>query len=153
MKSVVQRVARARLEVDGVLRAEVPGPGLVVLVGIEATDTDADLAWTADKLPNLRIFPDDQGKMNRSLIDIAGTMLLIPNFTLAGDAARGRRPSFDRAMKPDLSEPAFTRLVELSRAIYPAVTTGVFRAHMHVDLTNDGPVTLILDSRDRAAKA
>lgn len=142
MKSVVQRVARARLEVDGVLRAEVPGPGLVVLVGIEATDTDADLAWTADKLPNLRIFPDDQGKM-----------LLIPNFTLAGDAARGRRPSFDRAMKPDLSEPAFTRLVELSRAIYPAVTTGVFRAHMHVDLTNDGPVTLILDSRDRAAKA
>lgn len=157
MKAVVQRVERAALTVEGQERAAVPPEcgGLVVLVGLEEADTAADRAWMADKVAHLRIFPDEQGKMNRSVIDAGGTIMLVPNFTVAGSAERGRRPSFDRAMKPERSEGEFAALVEEVRRLCPRVAAGVFRAHMHVALVNDGPVTILLDSRkgDAAAPA
>ena len=148
MKAVVQRVSEATLRVDGAVRAEVTAPGgLVVLVGLDEEDVPADRTWLAEKVVNLRIFPDEAGKMNKSVIDIGGTVMLVPNFTVAGDARKGRRPSFDRAMKPEQAEGEFDALVEAVRAIHPKVSRGVFRAHMHVSLVNDGPVTILLDSR------
>jgi len=148
MKAVVQRVSQATLTVDGQVRAEVPASGgLVVLVGLDESDKADDRVWMADKVANLRIFPDEAGKMNKSVIEMEGTILLVPNFTVAGDARKGRRPSFDRAMKPERAEPEFEALVEAVRAICPNVSRGVFRAHMHVALVNDGPVTILLDSR------
>lgn len=153
MKAVVQRVARASLAVDGVERASVPAEtgGLVVLVGLEETDTASDRAWMADKVVNLRIFPDAEGRMNRSVLDVAGAVMLVPNFTVAGSAQRGRRPSFDRAMKPERSEGEFALLVEEALRLCPRVSAGVFRAHMEVSLVNDGPVTILLDSRAGSA--
>jgi D-tyrosyl-tRNA(Tyr) deacylase len=149
MRCVIQRVASARVLVEGRVVGESPGVGLLVLCGLEETDTRDDLAWTADKLPTLRIFPDDAGKMNRSVLDVGGTIVLVPNFTLAGDAARGRRPSFDKAMKPERAEAEFAAFVAMVGAAAPRVATGVFRAHMRVELVNDGPVTILLDSRSR----
>ena len=149
MKCVVQRVSGARLEVAGQSVAAFEGSGLVVLAGLEEIDTLDDARWAAEKLVHLRIFPDDSGKMNRSVIDIAGAVLLVPNFTLAGDAAKGRRPSFDKAMKPDLSEPMFEHFVAHVRTLCARTHQGVFRAHMQVTFTNDGPITILLDSRDR----
>ncbi|MFN7020341.1 MAG: D-aminoacyl-tRNA deacylase [Phycisphaerales bacterium] len=149
MKAVVQRVSSAKVEVDGVVTAHAPDPkgGLVALVGLEETDTPEDRMWMADKLVNLRIFPDADGKMNRSLIDTAGTLVIVPNFTVAGDVSRGRRPGFDRAMKPARARDEFVLLVEAARALHPAVGSGVFQAHMVVTIVNDGPVTILLDSR------
>jgi D-aminoacyl-tRNA deacylase len=149
MKAVVQRVSEAAVEVDGREVAKI-GPGLLVLVGIEAADTEVDRAWMADKLPNLRIFEDAAGKMNRSVLDVGGAILLVPNFTVAGDARKGRRPSFDNAMRPELSEPEFASLAAAVAAPGVCVETGVFRAHMRVSLVNDGPVTILLDSRRSA---
>ncbi|HMN40317.1 MAG TPA: D-aminoacyl-tRNA deacylase [Phycisphaerales bacterium] len=149
MRSVIQRISQARVEVEGVVRARCDGPGLLVLAGLEAADTDEDLKWTAEKIAYLRIFSDDAGKMNRSVIDVHGRVVLVPNFTLAGEAARGRRPSFDNAMRPELSEPAFARLAGMLAALGPPVETGVFRAHMSVTLCNDGPITIWLDSKSR----
>lgn len=154
MKCVIQRVSEASVAVEGQIRGRCPGPGLLVLGGLEETDTRDDITWMADKLPNLRIFTDDQGKMNRSVLDIGGGILLIPNFTLAGNAIKGRRPSFDAAMRPERAEPEFYAFVESVRSAFPAhdrVQTGVFRAHMVVSLVNDGPVTIWLDSKLRGA--
>jgi D-tyrosyl-tRNA(Tyr) deacylase len=144
MRAVVQRVSSARVEVDG-KAVGVIAHGLVVLVGIESSDTPAQLPWLADKLTNLRIFEDPQGKMNLSVKDTQGAVLLIPNFTVAGDARKGRRPSFDNAMRPELAEPMFN---DLARLLAQSVTTatGVFRATMTVTLANEGPVTIVLDS-------
>lgn len=150
MIAIIQRCSRASVRVDGEVRGGFDGPGLMVLVGVLASDVAADAEFVADKLPNLRIFADDQGKMNRSVVDVGGSILLVPNFTLAADAARGRRPSFDLAMRPEHAEPMFDALVERVRLACPRTSTGVFRAHMHVDLLNDGPVTLVLDSSKRA---
>lgn len=149
MKAVVQRVSSARLTVDGVLRAEVPGNsgGLVVLVGLEETDAAADRAWMAEKIVNLRIFPDDEGRMNRSVLDIGGAVMLVPNFTVAGSAQKGRRPSFDKAMKPERAEGEFDLLAREVEALCPRTGRGVFRTHMSVQIVNDGPVTILLDSR------
>jgi D-tyrosyl-tRNA(Tyr) deacylase len=149
VKVVVQRVSEASLAVDGVERATVASDrgGLVVLVGLEETDTATDRAWMADKVVNLRIFPDDEGKMNRSVLEVGGSVMMVPNFTVAGSAQRGRRPSFDRAMKPERSETEFRLLVEETARLCPRVSAGVFRAHMKVSLVNDGPVTILLDSR------
>lgn len=146
MKGLIQRVASASVTVEGREVGSIRA-GLLVLVGIERDDGDADLAFIADKIPNLRVFEDDDGKMNRSVGDIGGGLLLVPNFTLAGDCRKGRRPSFDRAMPPGDAEPLFERLVERVRSSGVPVETGRFRAHMHVELLNDGPVTLLLDSR------
>ena len=132
MRCVVQRVVEASVEVEGVVRGRSAGAGLLVLAGLEEADTAEDLRWMAEKIPHLRIFADDQGKMNRSVVDVGGTILLVPNFTLAGEAARGRRPSFDNAMKPERSEHEFALFVAMVRTIHSKVETGVFRAHMRV---------------------
>lgn len=148
MKCIVQRVTTANVVVDHETAGEVPAStgGLLVLVGIHQSDTPADSAWMAEKLVNLRIFTDDAGKLNRSLIDTVGTILLVPNFTVVGDAQKGRRPSFDMAMPPALAEQFFTEFVAAVRTLHPRVQTGRFRAYMAVTLTNDGPTTLIIES-------
>jgi D-aminoacyl-tRNA deacylase len=146
MRAVVQRVTAAAVEVGGQRAAEI-GPGLLALVGIEQGDGDAEATWLAEKLAHLRIFEDGAGKMNLSLKDTGGELLLVPNFTVAGDARKGRRPSFDRAMRPELAEPLFGACVSAARAQGVAVQPGVFRASMRVSLVNDGPVTIWLDSR------
>lgn len=149
MRTVVQRVARGTVEVASTVAGRIER-GLVALVGIEAPDGPGDVAWTADKLANLRIFEDDQGKMNLSVLQVGGGILLVPNFTVAGDARRGRRPSFDNAMRPEAAEPLFRELAAAVRAAGVTVATGVFRATMAVSLVNDGPVTILLDSRQSA---
>src|SRR5262245_51874390 len=131
MKAVVQRVSAAGVEVDATATASIQR-GLLVLVGLETTDTAPDLAWTADKLAHLHIFEDPAGKMNLSVKDIAGSILLVPNFTLAGDARKGRRPSFDAAMRPEHAEPLFAQLAAAVSAHGIPVQTGIFRAHMRV---------------------
>jgi D-tyrosyl-tRNA(Tyr) deacylase len=145
---VIQRVLSASVTVDNQERARIAA-GLLVLVGITTADTDADLDWAAAKLAELRIFEDDQGKVNRSVAEVGGSILLVPNFTLAGDARKGRRPSFDRAMRPELAAVFFDRLAAAVAARAIPVQTGVFRAHMLVSLVNDGPVTILLDSAAR----
>lgn len=145
MRLVVQRVSSASVVVDGKTVADIPR-GLLVLVGFATTDTQTQLPWAADKIAHLRIFEDDQGKMNRSVLDIAGHVLLVPNFTLCGNAQQGRRPSFDGAMRPEHAEPMFNQLAALVKERGVPVQTGVFRAHMHVTLTNDGPITLAIDA-------
>ncbi len=160
MRAVVQRVNRADLNLvddDGSVRTHASiGPGLVVLLGIEAHDTADDLAWMARKIAGLRIFEDDAGRMNLALADAAQTWTgspdparPVPNFTVAGRAHKGRRPDFTTAMHPDRSAAMFDDAAESLRDALagPAVVTGVFGAHMHVDLENDGPVTIWLDSR------
>lgn len=153
MKAVVQRVSSAKVEArlapgdEPMIRSI--GPGLLVLVGIEKADTPADRDYLADKLVNLRIFEDDGGKMNRSVLDTRGSILLIPNFTLAGDCRKGRRPSFDAAAAPVIAKPLYEDVVRELKARGLAVETGEFKAMMQVSLVNDGPVTLLLDSRKR----
>lgn len=130
-------------------------PGLLVLAAVEEGDTPNDRRWIAEKIANLRIFPDDAGRFDRSILDLASTpdaapalgVLLISNFTVAGTARKGRRPSFDKAMKPTEAERAFAALLDDVRALGLRVETGVFGAHMDVTLVNDGPVTIVLDSR------
>ncbi len=157
MRCVIQRVSSASVVVEGVERGRI-GRGLVVLAGFSTQDTEREAAWCADKVANIRIFEDGDGKMNLSVLDVAMSavgspgapvgLLLIPNFTLAGDARKGRRPSFDHAMRPEAAQPLFERFVDLVRSAAPGlhVATGVFRVHMDVTLTNDGPITIVLDS-------
>ena len=146
MKAVLQRVAEARVEVDGEIVGKV-GRGLLVLLGVEQQDTDRDLAYLADKTLNLRIFEDAAGKMNLSVAEIDGEVLVVSQFTLLGDCRKGRRPGFTRAAEPELADDLYRRFVDrLLQAGLP-VATGTFRAHMQVALINDGPVTMLLDSR------
>ncbi|MBX3406709.1 MAG: D-tyrosyl-tRNA(Tyr) deacylase [Phycisphaeraceae bacterium] len=147
MRAVVQRVSRAMLTVDGrdVASFDAPG-GLVVLAGLEERDTADDRRWMAEKISNLRVFADEQGRMNLSVLDVGGSVLMVPNFTVAGDATRGRRPSFDNAMQPPRAAEEFALLVAAVRTHCPRVCEGVFGAHMHVELVNDGPVTIVLHS-------
>lgn len=147
MRAIVQRVNHARLTVEGETVAEI-GPGLVVLAGIYADDTERDRTFVAEKTANLRVFQDDVGKMNLSVLDVGGEVLLVPNFTVAGSTRKGRRPSFDRAMAPEQSRSEFDRLAADLASQGVPVKTGVFGAHMHVLLENDGPVTLVIDSRE-----
>ncbi len=147
MRAIVQRVNHARLTVEGETIAEI-GPGLVVLAGIYADDTERDRTFVAEKTANLRVFQDEAGKMNLSVLDVGGEVLLAPNFTVAGSTRKGRRPSFDRAMAPEQSRSEFDRLAADLASQGVPVKTGVFGAHMHVLLENDGPVTLVIDSRE-----
>lgn len=124
------------------------GRGLVALVGIVADDGIEDQALMADKIANLRFFEDEAGKMNLSVLDVGGEALLVPNFTLAGATRKGRRPSFDAAMRPEQAVPVFIALCDAVRALGVPVQTGVFRATMQVELVNEGPVTLIVDTRE-----
>ncbi|HUS68731.1 MAG TPA: D-aminoacyl-tRNA deacylase [Kofleriaceae bacterium] len=147
MRSVVQRVSRARVTVDGQVVGAIDR-GLLVLVGAGAGDVAADVGYTVDKIANLRIFPDDAGKMNRSVLDVGGGVLAVSQFTLYGDARKGRRPAFVDALEPVAAEKLYQDVVAGLRAAGIAqVATGVFRADMEVELVNDGPVTILLDSR------
>ena len=146
MRSVLQRVLHATVSVDGEVVGRI-GPGLVALVAVVQGDGPADIEYTASKIREVRIFPDDQGRMNRSVEEIGGGVLLVSQFTLAGDARRGRRPAFDHAAPPDEAREIFEGLVTRVRASGLAVATGRFRAHMTLALVNDGPVTILLDSQ------
>ena len=148
MRAVIQRVERASVSVEGEIRGQI-GAGFLVLIGVEEGDGDADFKYIADKVPNLRVFEDEQGKMNRSLLDVGGELLAVSQFTLLGDARGGRRPSFITAARPETADPMYERLVADWRVRGIRVETGVFGAHMKVALVNDGPVTILLDSRRR----
>ncbi|MBQ2700227.1 MAG: D-tyrosyl-tRNA(Tyr) deacylase [Clostridia bacterium] len=145
MRCVVQRVSQASVVSEGQLTGQIE-KGLMVLVGVKDGDTDKDVKYMADKVPNLRIFEDEQDKMNLSVKDVGGAILAVSQFTLYGDARGGRRPSFIAAARPDEANALYEKLVEAWRAQGLRVETGVFRTHMAVSLTNDGPVTLLLDS-------
>lgn len=147
MRAVVQRVSRAAVQVEGeTIGSVAPGaPGLLILLGAGHDDGEEDVAYLVDKICGLRIFEDDDGKMNRSVVDVGGSLLVVSQFTLYGDTRKGRRPSFMRAMHPDQASPLVDRFVERARGHVP-VETGRFGAHMEVSLINSGPVTLLLDS-------
>jgi len=145
MRAVVQRVARARVEVDSECIAEM-GEGLLVLVGVGLRDSERDAEELVRKVTGLRIFEDDEGRMNRSLIDIGGTLGLVSQFTLWADVRRGRRPSFGDAAPPEIAAPLFDRVCEKARDLPVPVVTGRFGANMEVSLVNQGPVTILLDT-------
>ena len=145
MRCVVQRVTRSSVTVNGETAGSI-GPGLMVLIGVSVDDTEADLKYMAEKVPNLRIFDDDNGVMNRSVLDAGGSILAVSQFTLYGDARGGRRPSYIRAARPDAANDLYQKLVAAWRAKGITVETGIFRADMQVSLVNDGPVTILLDS-------
>ena len=145
MRCVVQRVTEASVTVNGETVGAV-GPGLMVLIGVSTEDTDADLKYMTEKVPNLRIFDDENGVMNRSVLDVGGSILAVSQFTLYGDARGGRRPSYIRAAKPDEANALYERLVAAWRAKGIHVETGRFRTEMKVSLVNDGPVTILIDS-------
>lgn len=146
MRAVVQRCASASVTVGDEVAGAI-GRGLMVLLGVEAGDGEKDFAYIHSKVPNLRIFEDEAGKMNRSVLDVGGGILAVSQFTLLGDARGGRRPSFITAEQPDVADETLTRLVASWRALGLTVETGRFGAHMRVALVNDGPVTILLDSR------
>ncbi len=146
MRAVIQRVARARVLVDGEAVSSI-GPGLVVLVGVERGDGEAQAAYLAEKMPRLRVFDDEQGRMNRSLEERGGEILLVSQFTLAARLEKGRRPSFTGAAPPEEARRLYERLAALLREAGVAVQTGRFQEHMEVELTNDGPVTFLLERR------
>ncbi len=146
MRAVVQRVTEADVTVDGRVTGAI-GKGLVVLLGVEEGDGPADAAYLADKLSGLRIFEDPAGKMNLSLADAGGEVLAVSQFTLLGDARKGKRPSFTRAAGPEEADRLYRAFVELLTARGHRVAEGVFRAEMQVRIYNDGPVTILLDSR------
>jgi len=145
MRAVIQRVIEAKVEVEGKIVGRV-GPGLLVYLGVGKGDSEPDVQFMAEKLANLRIFSDEAGKMNRSVIDIGGGVLLISNFTLHGDCRKGRRPGFDGAADPALAEGLYEKVAQVIAQQGVPVEKGVFGAHMHVTSINDGPVTFLLDS-------
>jgi D-tyrosyl-tRNA(Tyr) deacylase len=148
MRSVLQRVTSARVNVDGRVVGQISA-GLLVFAAVERGDGADDIQYTAGKIKELRIFEDESGKMNRSIAEAGGAVLVVSQFTLCGDCRKGRRPSFDVAEPPAGAKPLYERLVAALRALDLKVETGEFQAHMDVELVNDGPVTLMLDSRRR----
>ncbi len=146
MRAVVQRVSRAEVTIGGEVVGAV-GRGLLVLVGAATDDGDDDCRTLVDKLVGLRIFPDDEGQMNRAVGDVGGGLLLVSQFTLLGDARKGRRPSFIQAMTPGPAEALYDRVVAIARESGLPIATGRFRADMQVSLVNDGPVTILLDTK------
>ncbi|MBX2819565.1 MAG: D-tyrosyl-tRNA(Tyr) deacylase [Rhodothermaceae bacterium] len=152
MIALVQRVKQAHVDVDGNTVGQIE-KGLLILLGIHQEDTPVELKWVAKKVANLRIFPDDEGKMNRSLIDVDGEALVVSQFTLYGNTQKGNRPSFIASAPPTIAEPLYERFVdELSQWVNKPVGTGVFGAMMDVHLINDGPVTLIVERRKEEVK-
>jgi len=149
MRAVVQRVHEATVTADGHLSGKI-GKGLLVFLGIEKSDTPDDVEWLAAKLPKLRCFEDQEGRMNANLLEAGGEAMVISQFTLYGSLKKGSRPSFNRAADPQLAIPLYERFVEcLSGHLDKAVATGVFGAHMDIVASNDGPVTLIIDTRNK----
>jgi D-tyrosyl-tRNA(Tyr) deacylase len=147
MRAVVQRVSRAAVSIDGREHSSIKA-GLCVLLGITTSDTDSDIQYIIDKLVNLRVFPDEEGKLNLSLLETAGALMIVSQFTLYGDARKGRRPSYSRAAGGDKAHQLYTKFLTSLSTIHPGleVATGVFGAMMQVSLVNDGPVTILLDS-------
>ena len=144
MRVVLQRVARASVTIDGSTVGEI-GPGFCLLVGFSHTDTPAQVAWMAEKIVGLRLFSDAEGKMNLGLAEAGGTLLVVSQFTLYGDASKGRRPSFIDAARPEVAIPLYERFITDLRATGVTVATGEFGADMQVEILNDGPVTLLLE--------
>jgi D-tyrosyl-tRNA(Tyr) deacylase len=152
MRACIQRVSRARVVVEGEVVGEI-GRGLLVLLGVSATDTDTETSWMAEKIVGLRIFDDPDGKMNLSLADVGGSMLVVSQFTLYGDCRKGRRPSFIDAAPPESAEAVYEKFVAQVSAAGIPTATGRFRTTMAVELTNDGPVTIWIDTVERNVKS
>ena len=149
MRLVIQRVMHASVTIEGVLKSKI-GNGLLILVGIEDADTDADINWLAQKVVNLRIFDDENGVMNRSVVDVDGEILIVSQFTLHAMTAKGNRPNYIRASKPDFAIPMYEKFcAKVSELLGKEVGTGQFGADMKVELLNDGPVTILIDSQKR----
>ncbi|MDF2380075.1 D-tyrosyl-tRNA(Tyr) deacylase [Nostoc ellipsosporum NOK] len=149
MRAVIQRVTEASVKIDGVINGQIAN-GLLILLGIEAADDRADIDWLTGKVAALRIFNDEQGVMNRSIVDIGGGILVISQFTLFASTRKGNRPSYIRAARPEVAIPLYESFVSaLSTAIGKPVATGIFGADMKVSLLNDGPVTILIDSKER----
>ncbi|HHV06732.1 MAG TPA: D-tyrosyl-tRNA(Tyr) deacylase [Firmicutes bacterium] len=146
MRAVIQRVKKAQVTVNGEVTGTI-GEGLVVLLGVAKGDTEKDATYLADKIINLRVFEDEEGKLNRSLLDVGGQILAVSQFTLLGDCRKGRRPSFGNAAVPEEAEPLYNVFVNAIKDADINVATGVFRTEMVVEIHNDGPVTLIIESR------
>ncbi|BFU92178.1 MAG: D-tyr-tRNA(Tyr) deacylase [Nitrospira sp.] len=147
MRAALQRVTSASVVVDGNVVGRIHH-GLMVLLGVAKGDDESDIAYVVEKIRSLRIFADEQGKMNRSLTDVDGAVLLVSQFTLLGRTTNGRRPSFDEAAPPDLAKRLYEQVAADLRACGTSVETGIFAAHMSVTLVNDGPVTFVIDSRE-----
>ena len=149
MRLVIQRVTHASVTIEGVLKSKI-GSGLLILVGIEDADTDVDINWLTQKVVNLRIFDDENGVMNRSVVDVDGEILIVSQFTLHAMTAKGNRPSYIRASKPDFAIPMYEKFcAKVSELLGKEVGTGQFGADMKVELLNDGPVTILIDSQKR----
>jgi len=149
MRAVIQRVAEAKVTIAGSVKGAI-GPGLVVLLGVEDADTAEDIEWLSGKIVRLRIFNDDSGVMNRSVLEAGGDILLISQFTLFASTKKGNRPSYTRAARPEIAVPLYEKFIaRLTHDLGKPVQTGEFGAHMDVSLTNDGPVTIIMDSKLR----
>lgn len=144
MRALIQRVSQASVTIDGTCVSSIKH-GFLVLLGVKNGDTTAEADFIADKILNLRVFEDDEGKMNRSLQDVNGELLVVSQFTLYGDARKGRRPSFTEAAPPEISEPLYEYIVKQLKQVCPNVQTGQFGADMKVALVNDGPVTIMLE--------
>ncbi len=145
MRAVVQRVSRASVRVDKKITGEI-GPGLLILLGVHQDDGDKEVKWMVDKIIHLRIFEDQAGKMNRSLLDTGGAMLIVSQFTLYGDCRKGRRPGYATAAPPDKAEALYNTFIKEVQTRNVSTASGIFQADMAVELTNDGPVTLLIDS-------
>lgn len=146
MRAVVQRVKNSKVTVSGETTGQID-QGLMVLLGVGRDDSETDIDYLAEKIINLRIFEDDKGKMNLSLLDVGGSMLVVSQFTLFGDCRKGRRPSYDYAARPEAAKELYEAFVDKCQGFGVCVQTGVFQADMLVDISNDGPVTLLLDSK------
>jgi D-tyrosyl-tRNA(Tyr) deacylase len=149
MRAVIQRVTKASVTIDGKINGSI-GEGLLVLVGIEDADNDEDILWLSNKIVNLRIFNDEEGIMNRSVLDVEGNILLISQFTLHASTKKGNRPSYIKASKPDVAIPLYEKMIrQLSKDLSKQIATGVFGADMKVELLNNGPVTIIIDTKNK----
>ena len=149
MRTVIQRVTKASVMIDGKINGSI-GAGLLVFLGIEDADNKEDIEWLAGKIVNLRIFNDDSGIMNRSVLDIAGEILMISQFTLHASTKKGNRPSYIKASKPDIALPLYEKMIQqLTDKLGKKIGTGIFGTDMKVELLNDGPVTIVIDSKNR----
>jgi D-tyrosyl-tRNA(Tyr) deacylase len=149
MRAVIQRVNSATCSIEGKISGQI-GKGFMILLGIEDNDTDEDLNWLAQKISNMRIFSDENGMMNKALVDVQGNILLISQFTLFASTKKGNRPGFTRSAKPELAVPLYEKMIsELGQLTGTKIQTGVFGADMQISLVNDGPVTIIMDTKSR----
>ena len=149
MKAVIQRVSRASVKVDGKIWGEI-GEGVLVLLGIEDADTEDDIEWLSNKIVNLRIFDDENGVMNKSVMDVDGNILLVSQFTLHASTKKGNRPSYIKASKPEIAVPLYEKMIaQLESDLSKKIQTGIFGADMKVELLNDGPVTIIIDTKNK----